>query len=73
MEAGTKVKVKSSAPHHAGRVGYFKFYGEGPSKGTAVIAVEAPSAKANPETLFAVANGDFFAVSVGETHHPKSE
>lgn len=53
MKKNQRVRVKQTAPHHAGRVGYFQFAGEGSSEGTVVLA-EEPDKLGKPQTLFAV-------------------
>ena len=51
MKKGQMVKVSSFAPHHANRIGYFQFYGKGPSEGVVVLADKPDK---NPRVLFAV-------------------
>ncbi len=38
MEKNQKIRVSDSAPHHAGRVGYFQFLGTEVSAGCAICA-----------------------------------
>lgn len=45
-----KCVIADSAPHHAGRTGYFQFFGKGPSEGCAIL-----SADEKGTVLFAVA------------------
>ena len=40
MEKNEKVRVKSDAPRHANRVGYYQFNGKGLSDGVVVLATE---------------------------------
>jgi hypothetical protein len=57
MQKNQKVVVANSAPHHAGRIGYFQFFGEGASKGVAVLSAN-PSENGKAMTVFAVSNSD---------------
>ncbi len=40
MKKNAQVIVSMKAKYHAGRVGYFVFNGEGPSKGAVVLATK---------------------------------
>lgn len=62
LKHNQKCRVKETATHHAGRIGYFQFYGKGPSEGVVVLSA-APTIKPRkrdknlykaPMTLFAV-------------------
>lgn len=53
MKQGQKVRVVSTAPHHANREGIFQFFGEGPSEGVAVVKDPLQSS-GSMECLFAV-------------------
>lgn len=54
MKPNQKCIVSSSAPHHANRIGYFQFYGEDSSKGTAVLASQPVNRHNETAVLFAV-------------------
>ena len=53
MKLNQKCVVSSDHKFWPGRVGYFQFYGEGLSDGTAVLSAE-PSSNDGPKTLFSV-------------------
>jgi hypothetical protein len=63
MNKNTKCVVKISAPHHAERVGYFQFFGEGESSGTAVFTDAPVNQKKDTTTFFAVKDTDFEVMS----------
>jgi hypothetical protein len=57
MKRNQKVQVSEETKfsHNRGRVGYFQFFGEGPSNGVAVLTVEpTDSTKGSPGRYFAV-------------------
>lgn len=55
MKVDTRIVVSHDAPHHAGRVGYFQFFGKGPSEGTMVLAEEPSKDTASrSQKLFAI-------------------
>lgn len=53
MRLNEKVVVAANAKYHADKVGYFQFFGEGPSLGTVVLSTE-PVDNFRTATLFAV-------------------
>lgn len=55
MLLNQKVRVSSKHPFHADRIGYFQFYGTGPSEGCIILA-EKPNS--DPKTLFVVGPSD---------------
>lgn len=54
MEKNQKCKISTNSPFHKGREGFFQFFGEGASLGTAVLS-EKPTPSKNGSVLFAVA------------------
>lgn len=53
MKKNAQVVVSAGAKHHAGRVGYFAFRGEGESKGVIVLAT-----RPDGNILFAIGEED---------------
>ena len=59
MTKNQMVIVKKSHRYHPGRKGYFLFYGEGPSKGTVVLAASPYDENTCSQSeLFAVGEED---------------
>lgn len=58
MNKNDKVQVSSIATHHANRIGYFQFEGEGESVGTVVLSEQPVKCCAGNSVLFAVSVND---------------
>lgn len=56
MKKNQRCIVSENAPHHANRIGFFQFYGEGASAGVAVLATEPVDQRDGARVLFAVAS-----------------
>lgn len=66
MEKNQKVRVSPTAKHHAGKLGYFQFYGKDSSEGVAVLS-ESPTETTQSFALFAVGVDEIAAVKDAET------
>lgn len=53
MKKNQKIKVSLESKYHAGKIGYIKFLGSGPSEGTAVLT-HVPDCGQHILNMFAV-------------------
>lgn len=58
MKKNQEVTVKSNHPFHGGRIGYFQFFGAGPSEGAVVLSSKPTDGSGKPNTIFAVNASD---------------
>ena len=67
LKPGDRVRIKSSAPRHGGKIGYVDTVGEGPSAGTVILCTknreEIPTQK---ENTFCLLGAILFAAYVDD-------